>query len=150
MTLKQWIFFILTINLTYALDVNEIFAWNKTEFAWPDNSMELKAIENQIYIPKNNVPLGIAKWKNKVFVTIPRWKSGVVSTLNYVEISENKSPLLNPYPSWQMNYIEDMSTLQNMPDNLNLPMVSVFRVWVDVCDRLWVLDDGVNEKYSNY
>lgn len=149
MSIKLWIFFIITINLTNALDVKEIFAWNSTKFAWPNDLMESKATNLGVYIPENNVPLGIAKWKNKVFVTIPRWKTGIASTLNYIEIGENKSPELIPYPSWQMNYVEDMLSLVNLPDRDDLPMVSVFRVWVDTCDRLWVLDDGVAGKYGN-
>lgn len=32
-----------------------------------------------------------------------RWKSGVAASLNYVTISDEKSPILHPYPSWDAN-----------------------------------------------
>lgn len=32
-----------------------------------------------------------------------RWKSGVASSLNYITISDDKSPIFHPYPSWELN-----------------------------------------------
>lgn len=45
-----------------------------------------------------------------------RWKTGVVSTLNFIEISDEKSPLLHPYPNLLMNQLpsdEDENEQQN-------------------------------------
>lgn len=44
------------------------------------------------------------------------------------------SPILTPYPDFQTNNI-------NLPDGL----VSIFRVRIDECDRMWGLDTGVND-----
>jgi hypothetical protein len=68
----------------------------------------------------------------------------VAATLNYVEISDETSPILNPYPSWEDNqlpkdYNPDAKT-KELANNQSL--VSVFRIRADECDRLWVMDTG--------
>lgn len=53
-----------------------------------------------------NVPFGIAHYKSKLFVAVPRRNRGVPSTLNVVELSGNApyiNPLLRGYPNYQMN-----------------------------------------------
>lgn len=45
------------------------------------------------------------------------------------------SPALKPYPDWATNKIHEM-------DNTT-KIVSTFRIRVDECDRLWVLDTGL-------
>lgn len=45
------------------------------------------------------------------------------------------SPALKPYPDWATNKILDK-------DNAT-KIVSTFRIRVDECDRLWVLDTGL-------
>lgn len=47
-----------------------------------------------------------------------------------------ESPPLKPYPSWDSHRIED----RRVPD-----VISTFRVRADKCDRLWVLDTGLND-----
>lgn len=48
----------------------------------------------------------------------------------------SESPVLNPYPSFESHRFDG----DNIPD-----VVSVFRVWADNCDRLWVLDTGMED-----
>lgn len=69
-----------------------------------------------------------------------RWKAGVASSLNYVSLSNSttKSPDLIPYPSWEANTLP-ASTEEKSEDHIT----SVFRVRVDNCDRLWVMDTGL-------
>lgn len=88
-----------------------------------------------------------------------RWRSGVASSLNYVKLSSQQtSPLLIPYPSWDANTIEgDVTqgperlggradakepTVVNGQLRDNSSVISVFRIQVDECDRLWVMDTG--------
>lgn len=42
------------------------------------------AIASGEYVQANNLPVGLEIWRNKLFITVPRWKAGVASTLNYV------------------------------------------------------------------
>lgn len=94
------------------------------------------------------------------FVSLFRWKSGVASSLNYVKVtSEETSPILVPYPSWDANTIEadvsqgqdrlggraDAPEAQVLKGQLrdNSSIISTFRIQVDECDRLWVMDTGL-------
>ena len=52
------------------LDVK--YAWKEIDFSWPSEVIKQEAIRSGKYYAKNNVPLGIEVWKDKVFVTIPR------------------------------------------------------------------------------
>lgn len=64
--------------------------------------------------------------------------SGVPSTLNYVDLNENKnnkSPDLRPYPDFASNLLTNTGP--------NKPLVSVYRTRVDECDRLWAVDNGI-------
>ncbi|ENN71290.1 hypothetical protein HUJ04_007712 [Dendroctonus ponderosae] len=92
----------------------------------------------------NNVPMGANVWKDKLFVTIPRRRLGVPSTLNYVPLSsaqKHNVPLI-PYPSWNLNRFPDTS---GSGENF----VSVYRIAIDVCDRMWFVDTGIVETLGN-
>ena len=67
--------------------LQEVFSWKIMDYAWKTPEDRQKAIESKDFIPENNLILGLDRWKNKLFVTVPRWKAGVVSTLNYINIS---------------------------------------------------------------
>lgn len=124
----------------FSIQLQDVFEWQQLPFAWTDAEQEKNWTDNKHYIQENNLPLGIDKWNDKLFITVPRWKAGVASTLNYVSLdSKTKSPTLIPYPSWEAN------TLPATPEEgkTNPKLTSVFRVRVDVCDRLWVMDTGL-------
>lgn len=53
---------------------------------------------------------------------------------NFPEAANNPSPNLKPYPSHDLN---------NIHKENGTKIVSVFRVNVDVCDRLWLVDTGL-------
>jgi hypothetical protein len=66
--------------------LEEVFHWNLVDFDYPDDTSRSKSIKSKQFIPENNLPLGLDVWKDKLFVTVPRWKPGVPSTLNYVSL----------------------------------------------------------------
>ncbi|OAD61974.1 Protein yellow, partial [Eufriesea mexicana] len=114
-------------------------SWNCIDFNFPNDDVRNTLISNGCYIPENNMPLGMHVWNDKIFVTVPRWKAGVASTLNYFSKNDpSESPRLTPYPNWEMNYI-------NNPDGI----VSIFRVRADACGRLWGVDTGVDDILGN-
>lgn len=64
------------------------------------------------------------------FVSLPRWKSHVPATLALIKTTD-KGPVLEPFPSWEMNKIGNVTALQ-----------SVLGFEIDSEDRLWALDQG--------
>ncbi|CAH2232402.1 protein yellow-like [Pararge aegeria] len=114
------------------------FQWKTIDFAWEGNAREA-ALKSGAYIPEHNMPTGIERWKDKLFVTIPRWKRGVPASLNYIYLNGSQSQPLNPYPSWGEAFVSKAACCISA----NSTVVSTFRVHVDRCDRLWVVDNGV-------
>lgn len=51
------------------------FQWKTIDFAWEGSERE-SAITNGSYVPVHNMPTGLARWRDKLFITIPRWKTG--------------------------------------------------------------------------
>nr|CAI5851380.1 unnamed protein product [Callosobruchus analis] len=76
---------------------------------------------------------------------LSRWKAGVAASLNYIDLrSANKSALLTPYPSWAAHKLHKEG--EQAPDD---HIVSVFRTFVDSCDRLWVMETGLADILGN-
>lgn len=81
--------------------------------------------------------MGANAWRDKVFLSVPRRRVGVPSTLNFVWKNETKRhnvPLM-PYPDWKTNLLSGISSS-------GYKFVSVYRVAIDQCDRLWFVDTG--------
>ncbi|XP_015591221.1 protein yellow isoform X2 [Cephus cinctus] len=109
-----------------------VFSWDMVDFEFGSKEARRRAIFEGEYIPENCLPLGLELWRDKVFVTLPRWKEGIPVTLATVSKNARSiNPKLQPYPSWDWHQSEHCKGL-----------TSVFRVQVDECDRLWVLDSG--------
>lgn len=87
--------------------------------------------------------MGANRWKDKLFITVPRRRVGVPSTLNFVWMNstERHNVPLIPYPNWRINQFEPTRE----PDNF----VSIYRTAVDPCDRLWMIDTGLIETPGN-
>uniref|UniRef100_A0A1B6DJW0 Bee-milk protein n=1 Tax=Clastoptera arizonana TaxID=38151 RepID=A0A1B6DJW0_9HEMI len=113
----------------------EVFSWKQLDFQFPNNTIRNSLLHSKKYIPENNNMLGLEVWKDKLFITVPRWYTGVASTLNYVSLhNTNKSPQLSPYPDYESNDIHN--------GNFDNRIISATRIFVDSCDRLWVVDSG--------
>lgn len=136
------------------------YSWKEIEYEWPTAEAEQEAIKSGAYKQENNLPLGLDKWRNKMFITVPRWKAGVASSLNYIDLSDEQSPKFHPYPSWEANTLPkeavDPQATESSVDRLhaakatkteylteNNTIISTFRIRVDECDRLWVIDTGL-------
>ncbi|XP_037294991.1 protein yellow isoform X2 [Manduca sexta] len=114
------------------------FQWKTIDYAWKNRDRET-ALTSGLYIPQNNMPTGLARWKDKLFITIPRWKKGVPSSLNYIYVNGSQNQTLHPYPNWEEACVSDKACCLAS----NSCVISAFRVHVDKCNRLWVVDNGV-------
>ncbi|KAG6442338.1 hypothetical protein O3G_MSEX002307 [Manduca sexta] len=115
-----------------------LFRWKQIDYQYPSPLERQAAIDNGNFNQSNVIPLGIERWKDRVFVSTPRWKKGVPVTLSSIPIdSSSESPLLTPYPDWEWH------------DAVNCTgFTSVFRMSVDHCGVMWVLDSGQVEAFE--
>jgi sugar lactone lactonase YvrE len=110
------------------------FQWNYLNYSWPSEEAYLKADKDESYMEKNNVVTGIKLWKDKMYLTIPRYKNGVPVTLavtSSTPINGQTAPKLEPYPNWDMQRIGDCSAFQ-----------FVQSIEIDPMGRMWILDSG--------
>ncbi|XP_011708337.1 PREDICTED: protein yellow-like [Wasmannia auropunctata] len=130
-----YLLFLAFLTTTTGHTFNTVYSWKQVEFKLPNDTIRNEYIASGDYIPENNMPLGLAIWRKTMFITVPRWKNGVLATLNSFSMNDDKhSPVLTPYPDLEANNISS-------PDGL----VSIFRVRIDTCDRLWGLDTGASD-----
>ncbi|XP_076653521.1 major royal jelly protein 1-like [Halictus rubicundus] len=54
----------------------ERFFWKTLDFAYPDEASRQMAMMRGDFVPENALPVGIEIWRNKLFVTVPRWRNG--------------------------------------------------------------------------
>lgn len=65
----------------------EEFSWKQIDYDFGGALNRKEAINNEVYIPGASIPTGIEVWGDRMFIAVPRIKSGVPSTLNYISIS---------------------------------------------------------------
>ncbi|CAG9807015.1 unnamed protein product [Chironomus riparius] len=131
---------LLTITLIFILSTEanvRIFKqWRQMDFQFPSNAIRQQAINNGYYVPANVIPIDVAVDyrgnldSTRVFVTMPRFTTGVPASLGYTKSS---SLLIEPYPSYDWH----SSNGKNCDG-----ITSVFRVAFDGCNQMWVLDTG--------
>lgn len=144
-------FLVFFVSIDALTNLKEKFKWKQIEFDWPSEDVKQQWLTSKKYIPENNLPLGLERWNNKLFLTIPRWKPGVASALNYVDLDDtNLSPKFKPYPSWEDNDFDLPSNGSGMALKKDSNVISPFRVRADECDRLWVQDSGAADIFGDY
>ena len=103
-------------------------------------------IANGSYIIENNCITGVKVYKGTVYVTVPRWRTGVPSTLNKVVTDINGNPLLQPYPSLEMQDIKDCNMLQNIQ---SMEITPNGKMWILDVGRKYFFDPDVNVSVDN-
>lgn len=134
-----FLLFVFVVSHSHGYDpLKLMFSWKSLEFDFPSEQDRQWAIDNGQFIRGTLVPIDVDVYNkgpqsSKVFITIPRFQSGVPLTLGYVtgRITSEGNPVIAPYPDWESNTLGDCDHL-----------TSVYRIMVDECDRLWVLDTG--------
>ncbi|EFN84825.1 protein yellow [Harpegnathos saltator] len=111
-----------------------IFEWKQIDVQWPSEEERQLAITNGKYIAENNFLTTVKFWKDKMYLTMPRWKDGVPVTLGVTSatpVNGTTAPILEAFPSWAMQTLGDCSAFQ-----------LVHSIEIDPKGRMWVLDTG--------
>lgn len=122
-TIKQW------TTLSYD------FPWD-----WPRTNRDF-------FVPEQVVATGIEVDQNRIFLATPRLFSGVPATLSVI----NKDPdisgssILQAYPNWRHH-----SAGLKAYNCSDIGLVSVYRLKIDSCNRLWALDAGVSRSLEDF
>uniref|UniRef100_A0A182QDH9 Bee-milk protein n=1 Tax=Anopheles farauti TaxID=69004 RepID=A0A182QDH9_9DIPT len=129
----------------YGQQLKSVIEWKAADFVFPTPQERAEALATGRYKPENCIPLDMDvdysnPARSRLFVTIPRFVDGIPYTLG--KVSRNQGPsgsLIEPFPN---------AAIQARPENNNCQgIVSVFRVKIDECNRMWVLDTGkIGEK----
>ncbi|KAK0168151.1 hypothetical protein PV327_001979 [Microctonus hyperodae] len=109
-----------------------VYKWSWIDYLWENESHRITAILSGDYNYTKPVIIDVDIWKDgKTFVTVIR-SQGVPASLTTISgYSGRGGPLLEPYPNWSWAQKGNCEAI-----------TSVYRVAIDECDRLWVLDTG--------
>ncbi|KAJ3617558.1 hypothetical protein MTP99_007270 [Tenebrio molitor] len=118
-----------------SLELEVVNQWNLIDFNFP---YDYNLIKN--FRPETNVFTGLEVTDNRIFLAIPRLWSGVPATLAVIprHTPPGSSPQLEAYPTWGFHGVG-----RGQNDSC-AGLASVYRIRKDSCNRLWVLDSGVN------
>lgn len=68
---------VVTLSLSEAaFKLEERYNWRELDWVFPNQAVRNRAIASGEYIPRNGLPVGIERWGNRLFVSVPRWRDG--------------------------------------------------------------------------
>lgn len=120
-----------------------VYQWNIVEYEWPNETYKQQEIANGNYLPRNSAINGIKLYKGKVYVTVPRLKPGVPSSLNVIIDAppghNGSSRILRPFPNWEMQKLGDCNALQRVQSMEIDPYTGY----------MWIVDTGYIASMEN-
>ncbi|XP_055526380.1 major royal jelly protein 1-like [Wyeomyia smithii] len=117
--------------------------WSLLSYNFP---WDYPASNKDFYNPENVVATGIEVGYDRIFVATPRLFSGVPATLSSIPRgNQGDSPALQPYPDWSHH-----TAGLRQYNCSDIGLVSVYRIRIDSCNRLWALDAGVSRSLEDF
>ncbi|XP_017480794.1 PREDICTED: protein yellow isoform X2 [Rhagoletis zephyria] len=113
---------------------------NNLEFAFPSEAERQASLRDGRYNPDSPLPIDVDVYyppngkDTVIFMTIPRFGRGVPYSLAYLtDVERPNGTELQPYPSydWHKSHGSDCDGL-----------TSVYRIQIDSCGKMWILDSG--------
>lgn len=72
--------FAICLQSVFSTKLEQKFRWKEVSYIWPSDAAKEEAITSGRYKAENNLPLGLDVWKDKLFITIPRYGYLSIST----------------------------------------------------------------------
>lgn len=63
------------------------YQWKQVDFNYPNAAARASAIQSGAFVPENVIPVGLEVYKQRLFMTLPRWKTGVPASLVYIDMA---------------------------------------------------------------
>jgi len=117
-------------------DAKVLYEWVVVDYDFPNETVRQHYIDTGLFIPDNNAVTGVKQWKDDIYVTVARWRPGVPATLNKVIVKDGKT-ILQPYPSWAAQTLDDKNALQYVQS-----------MEIDTQGRMWIVDVGRRNFFS--
>uniref|UniRef100_A0A0K8VAP2 Protein yellow n=1 Tax=Bactrocera latifrons TaxID=174628 RepID=A0A0K8VAP2_BACLA len=116
--------------------------WKLFSYAFPQNA---PVSDTNYYNPLTIVPTSMTVGYDRIYIATPKLFAGVPTTVSYVpKVDYSESPILRSYPDW--SYTVSGRSSFNCSDSY---LVSVYRMRIDSCNRLWILDAGVSRTFED-
>ncbi|XP_021352467.1 protein yellow-like [Mizuhopecten yessoensis] len=111
-----------------------VYQWKSLDYSWQNDTAKQQYITDKRFIVENNIITGVKVLDGSVYVTVPRWKPGVPSTLNKVIINptDTNENILEPFPNWKMQTLGDCDALQYVQSMEIDPNTG----------HMWIIDSG--------
>jgi hypothetical protein len=84
----MWILLALLVSGAVANDnLKVVYQWKQIDFEFESVQKRQEDIQNGNFIQENVIPIGLEVYKNRLFLTLPRWKKGVAASLAYIDLN---------------------------------------------------------------
>lgn len=70
---SAFVVFVILFQNVQSIKLEQKYRWKEVSFAWPSEAAKDEAISSGRYKISNNLPLGLDVWKDKLFITVPRY-----------------------------------------------------------------------------
>ncbi|XP_055852941.1 major royal jelly protein 1 [Episyrphus balteatus] len=120
-----------------------ITQWKLISYNFPPKS---PTTDQSFYSPENILITGLAIGYDRIYVATPQLFSGVTATVSSIpKVGAGDNPVLEVFPDW--SYAVAGRKDFNCSD---LKLISVYRMRIDSCNRLWALDAGISRSLEDY
>ncbi|KAJ8687090.1 hypothetical protein QAD02_022884 [Eretmocerus hayati] len=128
----------LTIVSSAARKMNTIFQWRYIDFTWPSRAVKQEAIRTGAYNYSEVIPMDIdVSHDGRIFLSLVNHPGNPVRLGTLTKRMEYSGPLIQPYPSWEWTNRNDCDAI-----------IEIWKITIDECNRLWVVDTGRDHKLS--
>ncbi|XP_058797669.1 major royal jelly protein 1-like [Phymastichus coffea] len=127
-----------SLMLVSAISMDTIYEWKYVDYVWGSEARRKQIINTGEYNASEVIPMDVNKASDgRVFISL-LGTMGTPASLGIVTDQMGPSgPLIKPYPNWSYFERNNCDSIQN-----------VYRIMIDECERLWVLDTGTKEEQS--